>query len=354
MKQIIFLCIILLGSMIPLHAQTVWSLEQDTVYLNQSDEGRQVIIEYGIACFQCSMPDRVILLDIHPSLTDSTLNQYVSMELLTPDILGQRLLDSLYDHMYQKISYRVTFKKVLPRRVTRLIVTLDVKLERRAVVFADEYYSPRVINAKTIVMNPPLVEFYPNPDSTNRMIPTFVGMKNVLIGSYVLKNNHPTKKMNVSFVGLGFKDTSTWQYFAGVGQTETIPSEVGPKDSIMFNFWIQLKLLTPGTDITMILYLKCWYDDTLLSVSAQSQSMQTEPVMVSMQKIEKIISNFYPNPCTNYLMVSGAEEKPEVFNILGQKMEVLIDKINNDQWKINTDLLPNGFYFINGKKFFKQ
>ena len=356
MKKIVFLYSILLGSMLPSHAQTVWSLEKDTVYLNQSDEGRQIIIEYGIACFQCTMPNRVILLDIHPSLIDSTLNQYVSMELLTPEVLGQRLLDSAYDHMYQKISYRVTFKKVLPRKILNLRVKFDLKLERRAVIIRDEYYSPHVINAKTIVMNPPLVEFYSNPDSSQRMIPVFNGVKSFLVGSYILKNNHPTKKLRVSAIKYGFVDTTSWQYFAGIGQTEQMPHEVPPSTSVAFNFWMQLRSPSHEVAIHPILYLRCWYDDdtTMYDVDALGQPANLSAKALGLNDSPQNQYLVYPNPCTDYLMVTGTQDGPVVVNTLGRKMNIEIERTTTG-WKVSTSLLPSGIYFLNKKtKFFKQ
>ena len=353
MRSICFFCIVILGMVIPARGQGIWSESSDKIYINESDSGFRTVITYGVACFQCTMPDRVILLDVHARMSDTTLNKDVEIELLTPEIKGERLLDSIYVHYYQKVSYLLTIKKPIRGKEYKLKTTFDLKLERRAVIITNEYFYPSMENKKVIIVNPPLIEFYPNPDSSARNIPPFNGVKSFLVGSFVLKNNHPTKKLHVSFKKFDFTSADSWNYFAGVGQTEDMPSEVPPQTAVTFNFWMQLKNPKEGAEITPILFLECWYDDTIISAQSNGQMATLNGNFATgLNKFQSKEIKLYPNPCVEYIFV-GSIEKPIIYTTLGEIIETESIYTENG-WQLNTSNLPKGCYFIQKQKFFKE
>lgn len=61
--------------------------------------------------------------------------------------------------------------------------------------------------------------------------------------------------------------------------------------------------------------------------------------------------NFYPNPATEILNVevsSGAIDRNsvEIFNIIGNKIEVSIEQVSGSELRINIDKLTPGYYLL--------
>jgi hypothetical protein len=58
--------------------------------------------------------------------------------------------------------------------------------------------------------------------------------------------------------------------------------------------------------------------------------------------------NIYPNPCSDWVIISSSItiNTIEVINILGAKESVEIEKISANEYKLKTDKLTQGTYFI--------
>lgn len=350
MKKIFSLCIVVLGMTLHVNAQRVWA-QTDTVYVSPTSNEYVATTTYRIACLQCGW--RTKLLEVEPVLIDTSLSKFVSFELIT-GAMGEWLTDTVNNAPPQEVSYRMRILKQIPNMNYQIGIRFRIFTDRPEKEIRDITTIP--VPGTVVHILPSMVEFYSNPDSSERMIPVFDGVKSFLVGSYILKNNHPTKKLRVSAIKYGFVDTTSWQYFAGIGQTEQMPHEVSPGTSVAFNFWMQLRSPSHEVAIQPILYLRCWYDDdtTLYDVDALGQLANLNAKALGVTDDLQNQYLVYPNPCTDHLMVTGTQDIPVVVNTLGQKMNIEIAHTATG-WEVSTSLLPSGIYFLNGKtKFFKQ
>lgn len=92
----------------------------------------------------------------------------------------------------------------------------------------------------------------------------------------------------------------------------------------------------------------------LLFVSASSISWgQSSPELQmnysNFEKINKV--EIYPNPTVDFINVeiknsTLKDPKIEIFNIIGNAVEVEIEKTSNNNYQVNVKNLPSGYYLV--------
>ncbi len=310
--------------------------EEDTTVV-VSHQSPPLSLAYKATCLQCAWGVR--LLDVTARLTDTTLEKYVRVEL----VAKEKLIGLLLNGNEKPVEYVVTITKPFTGTI-ELAVRFTVFIERPSEV---PLTTIPVVSRKIHVRAFDAV-LYANPSIKNLYIPPVQGMYTV--GSFILKNNHPTKRLLFSGVRYNFVDSQSSAFVQG--DADNIHTNyVMPGDSILFDVYLQLHNLTE-TKIQTYLYLYGWYEmegntppftgDTLVGLS--QEAIVTKVLGTVEQGISAKDITPYPNPCTTRI-VCQTDEPPRIVNMHGSYVLTPSTHTGNG-YEVDTSLLPAGMYFI--------
>ena len=90
----------------------------------------------------------------------------------------------------------------------------------------------------------------------------------------------------------------------------------------------------------------------MISISSMSWAQSTPELNVNYSGFEKRNKvEIYPNPTVDYLNIvisnsSLDNPKIEVFNIIGNSIEVEMEKLEDNKYRLNVKDLPAGYYLV--------
>ncbi|MEY4875531.1 MAG: hypothetical protein RL708_680, partial [Bacteroidota bacterium] len=166
---------------------------------------------------------------------------------------------------------------------------------------------------------------------------------NVSLISPILPTEVKANCNNGSIV-VNWKDNSHVEYGYIVYRSSSANGTYQTLDTLPFNS-------TQYIDTSALANTSYWYKVASYNNIDTSYNNQIDSVTSCNVGFQKVISHtlkIYPNPASQSIVIShlSSVNTIEVNNLLGQHQHVTIEKLNTNDFRLTTEYLPSGIYFI--------